>query len=415
MFVPRNRRMEAATMGSRKRQTILDIRRIADIPKRPLEWLWPGRIPLRKITVLSGDPELGKSLVTLDMAARISSDRDWPDDAVAPRHGRALLMCAEDDVADTIHPRLEWVGADVERVDVIVAARESDGGSDRLLSLERDMAALTAAAATGAYRLLVIDPITAYLDGADMNRQQDVRNVLQGLARLAGEANAAVVLVSHHRKQGEKGPAIYRTLGSLAFAAVARAVWNVVIDPSDPQRQLLVPVKMNLAPHPQGLAYRVAEPGVVLWEPRPIDLSADEVSLETLSDTDADDRLRQARIWLHGYLSDGPKRSADVKSAARQAGIPVKALWAAKAAMNVAAVRKTSKADRSDQYYEWRLPQDDFFDDGETEMLLAPSQRGVPGLDELIANLNDPSWEAALGRPVQDLGSSWNGGAGKGN
>jgi hypothetical protein len=393
-------------MSSRKRQTILDVQPIARIQKKPLEWLWPGRIPLRKITVLSGDPELGKSLVTLDMAARISSDRDWPDDAPAPRRGRALLMCAEDDVADTIRPRLELVGADVDRIDVVVAARKPDGGPDRLPSLERDMAALSAAAATGDYRLIVIDPITAYLDGADMNRQQDVRNVLQGLARLANETHAAVVLVSHHRKKGEKGPAIYRTLGSLAFAAVARAVWDVVRDPSDPQRRLLVPVKMNLAPHPQALAYRVAEPGVVQWEPRPLDLSADEVSLETLSDTDAADRLRQARIWLYGFLLQGPQRSADVKSAARQASVPAKALWAAKSALKVASVRRTSKTDPSDQYYEWRLPQDDYFEDGETAMLLSPTTGGVPGLNELIANLNDPSWEQALGRPV----GLWGGG-----
>jgi hypothetical protein len=54
----------------------------ADHPVRPVRWLWPGRIPIGKVTLLVGDPGLGKSLVALDVAARVSRGAAWPDAAM---------------------------------------------------------------------------------------------------------------------------------------------------------------------------------------------------------------------------------------------------------------------------------------------------------------------------------------------
>jgi hypothetical protein len=53
--------------------------RLSDVQPRPLEWLWPGRIPIGKLTLIAGDPGLGKSFVTLDMAGRVSRGTPWPD------------------------------------------------------------------------------------------------------------------------------------------------------------------------------------------------------------------------------------------------------------------------------------------------------------------------------------------------
>ena len=80
---------------------------LADVESRPLEWLWPDRIPLGKLTIIAGDPGLGKSLATLDIASRVSQGEPWPDqtDAINPK-GDAILLSAEDDLSDTIRPRL---------------------------------------------------------------------------------------------------------------------------------------------------------------------------------------------------------------------------------------------------------------------------------------------------------------------
>src|SRR5262245_39877055 len=83
-------------------------------------WLWPVRIPLGKLTCLVGDPEVGKSFLSMDLAARVSSGRCWPDDPTRPApRGHVLLLNAEDGLEDTVVPRLHAAGADLARVSVL--------------------------------------------------------------------------------------------------------------------------------------------------------------------------------------------------------------------------------------------------------------------------------------------------------
>ena len=98
--------------------------RLSEVTPQRIEWLWPGRFALGKLTLLSGDPGLGKSFVTLDMAARISNGVPWPDSPTVPNpRGSVVLLSAEDDLADTIRPRLDAAGADVERITAIEGVR----------------------------------------------------------------------------------------------------------------------------------------------------------------------------------------------------------------------------------------------------------------------------------------------------
>src|SRR5262249_2987163 len=83
-------------------------------PER-VEWLWRDRIPLGKLTIIDGDPGLGKSVLTLDLAARVSVGKPMPDNTPG-RHGGVVLLSAEDGLQDTIRPRLDAAGADCSRV-----------------------------------------------------------------------------------------------------------------------------------------------------------------------------------------------------------------------------------------------------------------------------------------------------------
>src|SRR5207249_2537482 len=104
------------------------LRCFSDIAPKPLRWLWPGRIPLAKLTLLVGDPGLGKSLLTADAASRVTRGEAFPDGALC-ESGSVIFLSAEDDPADTIRPRLDAAGADVSRVHVLEAVRVqlSDG------------------------------------------------------------------------------------------------------------------------------------------------------------------------------------------------------------------------------------------------------------------------------------------------
>lgn len=324
---------------------------IADYRREELRWVWPLIIPAAKLTLLSGDPSVGKSFVTLDIAARVSSGATWPDGSVAGKPASVLLLSAEDDVADTIRPRLEHAQADLKRVFVLAANRRQG----RLpLSLHRDLDRLTRLLDRHAdCRLLVIDPISAYLDGLAANSDTDVRSLLSRLANLAARRKLAVILVSHWRKNGSRGPAMHRTIGSVAFTAVARSAWNVLKDPTEPGRRLLLPVKLNVAPSTHGLAYRIVDPGRVEWEPEPIEVAADESGSDAWADTDSADRLTLARDWLFRALMNGPRTSNDVKRAARAAGVGQTALWAAKKSLGVVAVKQPNPRPN---VWLWKLP-----------------------------------------------------------
>jgi len=323
---------------------------MADVRSEPVQWLWPGRVALGKLTFIQGNPEVGKSFLTLDMAARVSTGRPWPDCAdVANAAGAVLLLSAEDGRADTILPRLQAAGADSTRV--FAPDRVSSLQGPGLGELER------AIQERGPVRLVVIDPIAAYLGNTDSHKNADVRRFLAPLADLAERNRVAVVCVTHLNKNGE-GPAMYRATGSLAFVAAARAVWLATMDKGQKDRRLLLSVKNNLTSPVPGLAYRIVEsaiPGVgkVEWEPDPVTTSADEALSIPWGDDGRPNALQEAKDWLTDLLTGGPIPGKQVKARAERDGIALRTLDRAKVALEVRAYRKGFK--RGSKWL-WELP-----------------------------------------------------------
>jgi archaellum biogenesis ATPase FlaH len=317
--------------------SLAKLRRFSAIEPEMLRWLWTKRIPLGKLTLFAGDPGLGKSLLTLDAAARVSRGTSWPDGEPC-EPGDTIILSAEDDAADTIRPRLDAAGADVSRVHLLEAVRvvTADGKSvESGFSLERDISALEDALKETHARLVSIDPISAYLGATDSHANAEVRGVLSPVAALAAKYGAAVIAVTHLRKSA--GAAIYRAMGSLAFAAAARAVWGIIADPDDKARRLFVPVKMNLAPDGGGLAYRIeAASGTarVVWESGAVvvDVNAAMGGFETPDDHTA---RRAAEEWLRECLSGGLISAAEVMRAATLVGIKRATLYRAADSLGV--------------------------------------------------------------------------------
>src|SRR5438477_3751828 len=94
-------------------------RPVSELRPRPLAWLWPGRLALGKLAILDGDPGLGKSLVTLDLCARLTTGRPFPDGGLGPGPAAALILNGEGASADTIRPRLQGLGADLDRAFIL--------------------------------------------------------------------------------------------------------------------------------------------------------------------------------------------------------------------------------------------------------------------------------------------------------
>jgi RecA-family ATPase len=159
--------------------------RLADVEPETVDWLWQGRIPVGKLVTLDGDPGLGKSTLTTDISATVTTGGAWPDGSQCHHPGAVLLMSAEDGLSDTIRPRAGAAGADltkVHAVEGISIVNESGEVTLRPPTLE-DIAALEHAIIETGARLLVIDVVMAYLPtGTDSHRDQDVRRILSRLS-----------------------------------------------------------------------------------------------------------------------------------------------------------------------------------------------------------------------------------------
>ena len=338
------------------------IRCFKDIVPKPLRWLWPGRIPLGKLTLLIGDPGLGKSLLTADIASRVARTvRDAEiqeagtfSDGAPCESGSVIFLSAEDDPADTIRPRLDAAGADVSRVHILEAVRvqHTDGSTaEKAFSLETDIVQLESAfERVPDIRLVVIDPLSAYLGGTDSHSNGEIRGLLSPLAAMAARREVAVLAVTHLRKS--PGSAVHRTIGSIAFAAAPRAVWAVAPDPGDGERRLLLAVKQNLSAPASGMAFRVVAPdgtARVAWEPGLVKLTANDV-LASSEMQEGQSERRAAIEWLRGLLRDGPVAAKKVRSAAGAAGLAWTTVRRAKDALGVTVQKSAYHGG-----WEWRL------------------------------------------------------------
>jgi len=312
---------------------------------------------LGKTNLVAGQPGGGKSQLTVAMAAPVSTGSNWPDGASCPQ-GSTIFISCEDDVGDTIVPRLLAAGADLSRVHVLDWVRKPapDGQSfeQHLFNLSRDVQTLQAfVEEVGDVRLIVIDPISAYVGGIDSHKAADVRGALAPLQTLAAETGAAVVLVAHLNKGSGDGSAMARVGGSGAFVAACRSAWLVEADPQDEERKrrILTPLKNNIGDDKTGFAFSIEsvelrgiETSRVVFEPDPVVVSASEL-LRGQQQTDEErGALEEALDFLRDFLKDGAKTTKSVEKATKEAGIATRTIERARAKLKIRARKSDSGA-----------------------------------------------------------------------
>ena len=317
--------------------------RMDQVPAAPLAWLWPGRIACGKITLIQGHSGSGKSQVLLDLAARVSAGAPWPDAAgsdaagSAPA-GRVLILCPEDDLSDTVRPRLVAGGADLSRVVAIKALAREQAGQIQ----PQDLAGLTlgdlekALLCQRQVKLVVIDSSTAF-DAASAGGVK-ARQWLAGLARLARQHQVAVLLAAP----------LERSAAARAMQAIARMVWVLEPDPQDPHRRLMLPGANRLGGSSSGLALRLGE-GAVQWEAQPLAV-AEAVSHRGRPGPPPLCR-RAAMKWLSQRLEAGAVGLAVIKAELTAAGFSWATIRRASEDMGIEPQWQAAEAG-----YAWRLP-----------------------------------------------------------
>jgi putative DNA primase/helicase len=238
------------------------VTRAADLSPQKLSGVWHGRFVRGKLGFIAGEPGLGKSLIAAYMTAAISTGGKWPGGQGKARRGDTIYITAEDGGADTIRPRLEAAGADLQRIHIIEHVNDYSG--PRPFNLLTDLGSLDEILQQlRKPRLLILDPINACLSPTDSHRFNpnsvaEVRALLSRLESLAAKHRIAVVCISHFTK-AKAASALARITGSFAFVAAARSVFTVTRKQDDPHLRIFAPLKNNLGGDGNPLAFRIGE------------------------------------------------------------------------------------------------------------------------------------------------------------
>jgi putative DNA primase/helicase len=307
--------------------------RASDISPERIEWVWPGRVARGKHTAIAGDPGTGKSQLLIAMAAAITIGGSWPCEESCAPLGSVIILSAEDGAADTLVPRLMAAGADLARVHIIQAVRTADGKGQESFNLQGDLDLLDAKIReVGDCVMVGIDPVSSYIGSkTDSHKNSEVRQVLEPLSLMAERLRAAVISVTHFSKggSGASTKAIHRFIGSIAFIGAPRAAFAVIEDSEDNELRLFLQAKNNIAPHQQGLAYRLKQHIVadgivassVAWESEPVTMTANQALAADGARTDQNSTAKDdAIVFLRDALTYGPVAVSDLEAQARAAG-----------------------------------------------------------------------------------------------
>lgn len=234
---------------------------LSQVRGKKVRWLWQHRIPLGKLTTLDGDPCLGKSLLALDIAARVSTGREMPDGTPGIAGGAGVVLIApEDGLADTIHPRLQRAGADLSRIisiSTLPTANPRTGDIYKLaFRLPNDLDTLLEATRHVRAKLVIIDPLIAILGNKSTYKDTEVRIALEPLQMLIEHFGAACLMIGHPTKGSGKNP-LPRPGGWLPFLPIASSGLMVLRDPTDESKRVLAHVKSSLSAQATSLSFSI--------------------------------------------------------------------------------------------------------------------------------------------------------------
>ena len=303
-----------------------DITYFTDVESKEVDWLWYPYIPYGKLTILQGDPGDGKTTFILSLISILSNGEKLPFSETTVS-GISIYQNAEDDISDTIKPRLEKQNANCNQVCFI-------DSKDTPLFMDDDNIE-KAIRDTGA-KLLVLDPIQSFIgNNIDMNRANSIRPLMTKLKETAQRTGCAIVLVGHLNKNNS-GKAGYRGLGSIDISAASRSVLLIGKDPANPQNRYLIQQKSNLAPIGEALMFRLVHDSVC-WISKS-DLTAEEL----LSGNVKRNKSDEAIDLIQEILEEGPCLASEIFMQAQKQGIGRKTLKNAKGLLPVSS-RKTAE------------------------------------------------------------------------
>lgn len=309
-------------------------------------WMWEyggkGRISVGTLVLFAGRPAAGKSTAGRAFAAECSNGTlpgCWYGTPV-----NVAYIAAEESAKYIQKPGLRAAGANLDRV--FMPKVEFDGEEVRFLS-SHDMASLTDELLEHGVKLVVVDPLMSTIGSrTDINRNNEVRSLIEPWAKLAEAIDGVVLGIAHLNKSGN-GDVVAGINGSSAFGEVARAVFGFAKDPeSDDGDRIMSQEKNSIGEEDLALTYRIGSEIVTTDSGKSAEVGKFVIigdSDRTVGDvlrfqpkTESDGSSGHAEIdeWLLTLLEKGPVESKDVYSAANAAGYSTDKAKRAKSRLN---------------------------------------------------------------------------------
>lgn len=322
----------------------ITLQSMADVEDKPLTWFWEDKIPDHGVSMLQGDPGAGKSFLSIMIASHISNGTPWPDCPEMPVEKGCVLIITGEDAPARVKERLVWAGADLKKVFILSGETHLDIRL-HLAKIQQLIINMPMKC-----RLVIFDPITAYMGNTKANDNNAVRSTLEPLGKFADENELCILNITHMNKKADD-KRIYRGLGSIGFTAVVRSTWTVEFDPNDEEHETRIfsPTKTNYSRYPSGLKYRI-EDNQVQFESEPFFGNMD--TLEVKASEDKQGKAGVVADWLRDRLQGCAVAQATIaKELHDEFGTTKGTLWRAKKMVGI----KSTKGDSYDGGWAWEL------------------------------------------------------------
>jgi len=367
----------------------------ASVEMEEMAWVWPNRIPDAAITWVMGQPNNGKSLFTVELAACATTGRDWPDgekNTMPPC--RVLMYCGEDSLSKIVVPRLTAAGADMSPGKIGFLDRRSFrqvvGDNDpekRPLDLGEDLdTLLKLIKANPGYKMIIVDPITGVFGNKSINKNEEANPILEGLIDFCEAANIAFVGVTHVPKRTTNS-AIEKIAGGSAVGGSAKSALMLARDTESDNRHdhTLTMVKWNYTGKADGVQFSTVEAEVtyaggklkvakIAWGDAISDIADDVLVAQNAKKENRDRQADKCMSFLQTYLKGGPARSPDVYAAGSALGFGDATV---RRALKKLGGDHVDRRNHGSGYWMTLTPNEPFMIATEQQVVLSPMEAGV--------------------------------------
>jgi hypothetical protein len=225
-------------------------RSMADVVMRNINWIVPGMFARGEVTIVEGDPGLGKSYFMQIVSGNICDGKTIPCEVEYEPHQGRIAYFDTENTADTV-TKIRLIENGIECLENYWQGEEpftidDEEKWDRVAEILEDFRPT----------LTVFDTINTYIGSADTYRSSETQQALGNFKQLASRFDCAVILLRHLTKGG-KEKALYRGQGSIAFTGVARIVLTIGLHPEDQDIRVVACTKNNIGPKMRSFTYRI--------------------------------------------------------------------------------------------------------------------------------------------------------------